>query len=162
MDEFKQILNWKLKVGSHQFPGRDGGTCINEAALVAAGYPYRRISSASDMPEGFSRPICQFALRLNDDASDLEREQLLPFVTRLACADTPEVEREREGYIAFHSRRGQTFLQRVEVLEGALAIGRQADPVGYEEVRTRLDDAKSRVPDTSLSAKFKSWLAAVA
>ena len=37
MDGFDHILNWKLKVGSHRFPGKDGGTCINEAALVAAG-----------------------------------------------------------------------------------------------------------------------------
>ena len=38
MDGFDHILNWKLKAGSHQFPGPDGGTCINEAALVAAGF----------------------------------------------------------------------------------------------------------------------------
>src|SRR5215204_4694173 len=33
MDDFDHILNWKLKAGSHQFPGKDGGTYINEAAL---------------------------------------------------------------------------------------------------------------------------------
>ena len=37
IDSFDHILNWKLKAGSHPFPGKDGGTCINEAALVAAG-----------------------------------------------------------------------------------------------------------------------------
>ncbi len=37
MDGFDHILNWTLKVGSHPFPGKDGGTCINEAAIVAAG-----------------------------------------------------------------------------------------------------------------------------
>ena len=42
MDGFDHILNWKLKAGSHPFPGRDGGTCINEAALIAAGFEYRR------------------------------------------------------------------------------------------------------------------------
>ncbi len=35
MDDFDHILNWKLKAGSHPFPGKDGGTCINEGALVA-------------------------------------------------------------------------------------------------------------------------------
>ena len=35
MEGFDHILNWKLKAGSHQFPGPDGGTCINEAALIA-------------------------------------------------------------------------------------------------------------------------------
>ena len=43
MDGFDHILNWKLKAGSHPFPGRDGGTCINEAALIAAGFEYRPI-----------------------------------------------------------------------------------------------------------------------
>src|SRR3954449_813601 len=33
MDQFDHILNWTLKPGSHPFPGRDGGTCINEAAI---------------------------------------------------------------------------------------------------------------------------------
>ena len=41
MDGFDHILNWKLKAGSHPFPGKDGGTCINEAALVAAGFDYQ-------------------------------------------------------------------------------------------------------------------------
>jgi hypothetical protein len=29
MDTFYHILNWKLKRGSHAFPGKDGGTCID-------------------------------------------------------------------------------------------------------------------------------------
>ena len=81
MDRFDHILNWKLKVGSHKFPGRDGGTCINEAALVAAGFEYKRISRVDDMPPCFSRPICRLAMRLNDEAGDEERQRLLPFVT---------------------------------------------------------------------------------
>ena len=43
MDDFDHILNWKLKAGSHPFPGKVGGTCINEAALVAAGFEYRPV-----------------------------------------------------------------------------------------------------------------------
>ncbi len=43
MDSFDHLLNWTLQKGSHQFPGPDGGTCINEAAVVAAGFPYRRV-----------------------------------------------------------------------------------------------------------------------
>jgi hypothetical protein len=39
MDNFDHILHWKLKRGSHAFPGTDGGTCINEAAIVAAASP---------------------------------------------------------------------------------------------------------------------------
>ncbi len=166
MDGFEHILSWKLKVGSHRFPGKDGGTCINEAAVVAAGYEYRPIRAAEYMPKCFSRPICRFAMRLNDEANDEERQQLLPFVTRLACADTPAVEREREIYIALHNKRRLTFQQRLEVLEGALAIGRQADSLGSSEVRTRLDEVRSRattstsIPDTPLFAKVKSWFGA--
>ncbi len=50
MDGFDHILNWKLKQGSHTFPGKDGGTCINEAAVVAVGFEYRPIRSVEDMP----------------------------------------------------------------------------------------------------------------
>src|SRR4028118_2179305 len=92
MDGFDHLLNWKLKRGSHYFPGKDGGTCINEAALVAAGFEYRRIDSVHQMPECFSRPICALAMSLNDFCTDEQRQRLLPYVTRLACADTPDIE----------------------------------------------------------------------
>ena len=36
MEGFDHILNWRLLRGSHEFPGKDGGTCINEAAVIAA------------------------------------------------------------------------------------------------------------------------------
>ena len=100
MESFDTILNWKLQRGSHPFPGPDGGTCINEAAIVAAGFPYQAVHFVESMPACFSRPICRFAMLLNDEATDEQRQQLLPFVGRLACADTPEVERERAVYIA--------------------------------------------------------------
>ncbi len=132
----------------------DGGTCINEAALVAAGFPYKAIRAAEQMPECFSRPICRFAMRLNDLADDEERQRLLPFVTRLACADSPEVEKRRADYINLHADKcslrlhlyGRTAFDSdkgLRVLEGALAIGRQADPLGPEEVRTRMDKARA-------------------
>src|ERR671929_2186617 len=105
MEGFDHILNWKLKAGSHPFPGPDGGTCINEAALVAAGFEYRPIRKVEDMPICFSRPICRLAMQLNDAASNKQRQHLLPFVTRLACADSAEVERERAAYIHRHTTR---------------------------------------------------------
>src|SRR3712207_6500788 len=102
MEGFEHILNWKLKQGSHPFPGKDGGTCINEAAIVAAGFPYQQVRAVELMPKCFSRPICKLAMQLNDEADDEERQQLLCYVTRLACADTAEVEQRREAYIASH------------------------------------------------------------
>jgi hypothetical protein len=73
MDSFDHILNWKLKRGSHMFPGQDGGTCINEAAIVAADFPYQPVYAVEDMPDCFSRPICALTMQLNDEASDEER-----------------------------------------------------------------------------------------
>ena len=104
MDHFDHILNWKLQCGSHPFPGKDGGTCINEAAIVAAGFEYQPVRRVEDMPDCFSRPICKLAMQLNDYAFDAERQRLLPFVTRLACADTPAIELERAAYIGLRSR----------------------------------------------------------
>jgi hypothetical protein len=62
-------MNWKLKQGSHPFPGKDGGTCINEAAIVAAGFEYRPVHSVHHMPDCFSRPICRLVMQLNDTAA---------------------------------------------------------------------------------------------
>ena len=152
MDGFRHMLNWRLEEGSHRLPGRHGGTCINEAAVVAAGYAYRPIPTAAHMPLCFSQPICRFALRLNDDASDRERQQLLAFVTRLACADTPEVERKRRDFIASHDKWGLAFQQRLQVLEGALAIGRQAEPLMYDEWRARVETIKAQAPRSRLSS----------
>ncbi len=161
MGTFDHLLNWKLKAGSHRFPGPDGGTCINEAALVAAGFPYKPIRIVEQMPECFSRPICQLAMLLNDLANDEERQRLLPYVTRLACADTPQVEKMREQCITLHMRGCYAtcvqygiglplsevmpilFDRGLTILEEALAIGRQADPLGPEEVRVRMDAARS-------------------
>jgi hypothetical protein len=163
MEGFEHVLNWKLKQGSHPFPGKDGGTCINEAALVAAGFEYRPIRAAEDMPACFSRPICRLAMRLNDEASDSDRQRLLPFVTRLACADAPEVERARAAYIASHASGHLPFQRGLEILDGALAIGRKADLFANDDVRTRMDAVRARattptsLPDTPLFAKIKSW-----
>ena len=175
MDGFNHLLNWKLKVGSHPFPGPNGGTCINEAAIVAAGFEYRPIASVEYMPKCFSRPICRLAMLLNDMASEEERQRLLPYVTRLACADTPEIEQQRDAYIGRHMGYcyvgmhllgivALSFDRGLRVLDGALAIGRQADPLGPDEVQTRMEAvrAKATAP-TSVRAvpffsKVKSWL----
>ncbi|MCJ2138595.1 hypothetical protein, partial [Methylobacterium sp. E-066] len=139
MSDFDHILNWKLLRGSHKFPGPDGGTCINEAAVVACGFPYQRVGSVKAMPDCFSRPICALAMQLNDNATDTQRQRLMPFVTRLACADTAGVERQRERYIDAYLNSDNLFSPApcpfdfqdgLSVLEGALAIGRQADPLG--------------------------------
>jgi hypothetical protein len=167
MDSFDHLLNWTLKRGSHPFPGPEGGTCINEAALVAAGFEYKPVRTVESMPECFSRPICRLAMMLNDTCSSPDRQRLLPFVTRLACADTPEVEARRAAYI--HNRTREylyviPFNVGLEVLEGALAIGRQADPFAADEVKARLDLVRAKaqsstsVEDHPFFSKVKDWL----
>ena len=149
MHSFDHVLNWQLQRGTHLFPGPDGGTCINEAALVAAGFPYQAISAARQMPTCFSRPICEYAMWLNDMASDEERQRLLPYVTRLACADTPEVERLRAAFIEQQTRGFYwpvTFDRGLQILDGALSIGRQADPFPADEVQARMEAIKRKAP----------------
>src|SRR3954465_2251461 len=166
MDGFDHILNWTLKVGSHPFPGPGGGPCINEAAIIAAGFPYQPVKSVENMPECFSRPICRLAMWLNDEATDEERQQLLPFVTRLACADIPEVERARAAYIQARLPYPFTFQAGLAVLEGALAIGRQADTLGLDTVKARMKVMQSRattatsIAQKPLLSKLKSWFGA--
>ena len=169
MDGFDHILNWKLKAGSHPFPGKDGGTCINEAAVVATGFEYQRVSRVEEMPECFSRPICKLAMRLNDyAATDAERQRLLPYVTRLACADTPEVEAKRAAFIksqnptAWPFDRGLNvtaypFDHGLKVLECALAMGRQADTLGIDTVKTRMEEAQSRSSRLASLADSPIW-----
>ncbi|GJD50059.1 hypothetical protein OPKNFCMD_2795 [Methylobacterium crusticola] len=97
---FDHILNWRLLPGSHAFPGPDGGTCINEAALVAAGLPYRAIRSSADCPPCFSRPLAAYALGLNDAMPDAERPRLMAFVLRLSgSADAAPVEAARTHHL---------------------------------------------------------------
>jgi hypothetical protein len=166
MDGFDHILNWKLKEGSHQFPGKDGGTCINEAALIAAGFEYRPVHRVEEMPRCFSRPICRLAMKLNDMADDAERQHLLPFVTRLACADTSQVEWERATYIGSRTAGRYTFEEGLKVLEGALAIGRPPEDLAPDAVRTRTGFVQTRATSpTSVAvspffSKIKSWLLA--
>ena len=163
MDGFDHILNWKLKAGSHPFPGRDGGTCINEAALIAAGFEYRPIRGVDDMPECFSRPICRLAMQLNDTATDAQRQRLLPFVTRLACADTTEIERKRASYIGLQTAGHYTFEKGLSILEHALVIGRKAEAIPSDAVKTRILAVQTSaatatsVPDTPLFTAMKFW-----
>jgi hypothetical protein len=95
--DWNSILNWKLLVGSHSFPGPDGGTCINEAAVVVAGFRYRKVECFEDLPRCFSKVLASWAMLINDTTDlDEERAKLLPYVTRLAgSADTLAVEKQR-------------------------------------------------------------------
>jgi hypothetical protein len=103
---FDKILNWKLLRGSHYFPGPDGGTCVNEAAIVAAGHPYQAVRSIEDCPASFSRPAATYAMFLNDliENDELRGRVLMPFVTKLEGSfDGPEGEKARAELIVLRS-----------------------------------------------------------
>lgn len=103
---FRHITDWRLLAGSHEFPGPEGGTCINEAAIVAAGFEYKKVGSAYDCPPCFSKPIASFAIMLNDNVLESDRQRLLPFVTRMSgTADSIEVERNRVKHMLLRTIR---------------------------------------------------------
>lgn len=104
VDQLKNMLNWQLMAGSHEWPGPDGGTCINEAAIVAAGMPYKSVTGPSDIPECFSRIIATFLMALNDRMDSKARQDLIEFIPRLAgSADNYEIEFKRAEYIIIQS-----------------------------------------------------------
>jgi hypothetical protein len=141
---WNSILNWRLLVGSHKFPGPDGGTCINEAAIVAAGFEYREIKSADDCPVCFSRVIAGYALRLNDVMdNDLRQELLTPYVVRLAgTADMREIEVKRAIHIAVQTVR--------RILPISLrAIGLEKEALQCERVETAAADAAAKAANAA-------------
>lgn len=126
MTDFDHILNWELKAGSHQFPGPAGGTCINEAAIVAAGFEYKKVRSEEDVPPCFSRVLSAFAIKVNDNLSDRDRPSLMSLVTRLAGSAGPKwVEAARVRFIVHGVR--EEFLDEV-----AAIVARGSD---YREMR---------------------------
>ena len=100
-------LDWQLKHGSHKFPGPNGGTCINEAALVVAGFAYREVAGILDLPESFCPVISQYALTLNDAMPEGELlNRLRPFAARLSgSSDGRKVADIRGSYLAMQAAR---------------------------------------------------------
>lgn len=168
--DFHRMLEWKLLRGSHEFPGPDGGTCINEAAIVAAGYPYRAVYCVKDLPTSFSRPISMLALCLNDTLEDDLRQQLLePFVTRLAgSVDTPKVEMTR-AELMLHRTVAEIVspaLARAGYVELADRCRSVRTPTELVEIARRMRDCGSSAQDQSLIAALdhaadagRQWLA---
>jgi hypothetical protein len=96
---------------------------------------------------------------LNDMVNDEDRQLLLPFVTRLACADSPEIERKRLAYIGSQMSKGTVGIERgIEILKGALAIGRQADPLTAETAHARLEAVREKACSArAVSGFFESF-----
>ena len=96
ISKIQGLLDWKLLTGSHEWPGPDGGTCINEAAIVVAGFHYSPVGGPEDFPPCFSTELGMLLLSLNDALSDERRQKLMRFVLRLpGSKDVAKVERRR-------------------------------------------------------------------
>src|SRR5436305_10086936 len=67
--DFQQLANFRLARGSHKQPNKGGNICVNEAAVIAAGFQYREIRDVSWLPDCFSRPVSEYAIYLNDEGS---------------------------------------------------------------------------------------------
>ena len=67
---------------------RRGNPPTSERLYCSIGREVDVLARPCPGPPCFSRPICQFAMMLNDAAKEADRQHLLPYVTRLACADT--------------------------------------------------------------------------
>jgi hypothetical protein len=107
--------------------------CVNEAAIVAAGFKYRPVHTADDCPKSFSRVIAKYAICLNEAMSDnLRQELLLPFVTRLAgSADTKRVEAQRREYIT------------IQTVNRILPIGCRGSLLSRREVTQQCEAART-------------------
>lgn len=102
MHTFPQSIT--LKKGSHRLPSE--GSCAMEVAILAAGYGWSEVRSQCDLPPCMSRAIGAYVIRLNDGMGDTERQQLLPFVTRMSgSASTPEVEYERARFLVMNAAK---------------------------------------------------------
>ena len=66
--DFQQLANFRLARGSHKQPNKGGNICVNEAAVIAAGFQYREIRDVSCLPDCFSRPVSEYAADSDDVA----------------------------------------------------------------------------------------------
>lgn len=107
MFDFSKLVKFNLAKGSHKQPNENGDICINEAAIIAAGFEYKAIGSYKDCPPCFSPVIAQYAINLNDRMPDNLRNELLkPFVIQLAgTADARTVELARVEFIVLETVR---------------------------------------------------------
>jgi hypothetical protein len=135
LDKLKKLLKWKLLSGSHAFPGPDGGTCINEAAIVVAGFPYKKVGAWTDCPPCFSPVLSGFLIALNDTLYTEPRQELTRYVLRLSgSADKTEIEIER-AWALYDGIAG-----------AAAAVSpfrfREATRMAYEEILCASDELK--------------------
>ena len=105
--DFQPLTNFRLARGSHKQPNKGGNICVNEAAVIAAGFEYRAVRDVSCLPDCFSRPVSDYAIYLNDVMLHKVRNKfLMPFVIRLpGTSDSPWIEAKRAEFIVIETAR---------------------------------------------------------
>lgn len=169
MKKLEEII--VLNTGSHSRPS--DGTCINEAALIIAGFAYRQVTGAESTPDCFCRLLAGILLNLNDSCGSGGRKKLVRFTARLpGSADSPEITRQRAEYLIknvtkvfprgtiyedYLKSNNLTSLaarlagdlgalpsdQAFALLDGAFDIGKQADPIDIGCVIVRAKAARA-------------------
>jgi hypothetical protein len=96
-----------LAKGAHEYMWPIGPVCLLEAAIVAAGFPYRPVHSRADVPDCFSPSLSVYGIHLNEASPDRLRQGLLArFITKLPfTTSTFEVEAARAAFIALETCR---------------------------------------------------------
>ena len=146
--DFQQLANFRLARGSHKQPNKGGNICVNEAAVIAAGFQYREIKDVSCLPDCFSRPVSEYAIYLNDFKMHRVRNELLgPFVTRLpGTSDAPWIEAERARLIVVETVRRIVAAEYDEVW-GKPTLAAKCRPVQlFEQVSPALAKAQAVLP----------------
>src|SRR3954447_4093905 len=75
-----------------------------------------------------------------------------------SCADTDEIEQQRQSYISCMMAPFTPMTRGIEILEGALAIGRQAEPLEHLVVDSRMSAVREKA-STAISKANKPLLA---
>jgi len=146
--DFQQLANFRLARGSHKQPNKDGNICVNEAAVIAAGFHYREIRDVSCLPDCFSRPVSGYAIYLNDFMMHRVRNELLtPFVIRLpGTSDAPWIEEERARFIVIETARRIVAAEYDEVCRKPKLAAKCCAVRFFEQVSPAMAKAQAVLP----------------
>jgi len=146
--DYQQLANFRLARGSHKQPNKGGNICVNEAAVIAAGFQYREIRDVSCLPDCFSRPVSEYAIYLNDFMMHRVRNELLvPFITRLpGTSDAPWVEEERARLIVVETVRRIVAAEYDEVWGKPKLAARCRAVQLFEQVSPAMAKAQAVLP----------------
>ena len=155
--DFQQLANFRLARGSHKQPNKGGNICVNEAAVIAAGFQYREIRDVSCLPDCFSRPLSEYAIYLNDFMMHRVRNELLaPFVTRLpGTSDAPWIEEQRARLIVVETVRRIVAAEYDEVWRKPKLAAKCRAVQLFEQVSPAMAKAQAVLPWNARNRRSK-------